>query len=690
MRDRRRHLASWLVATTAAASAVVPIASAHATPAFVAYHDRSASYNQQQMNTLPGQGYRPISLSVYDNPSAPKYAAVWVKRTGPAFHVFSGIAETNLQAYINSQRSLGYYPAILTATGPAGAGLYAGMTEASSSSKEPLIRFNLSKAGLDAWNNWAVTQSNRYTLRWAGASGTASTPAFLGVWWPNPLNAGWDYGAGDSAATFGSKFSAYVSAGMRPDFVAPGPTGYLSVWRDDVINSWSEFNNMTSAQYQSTFNSQTSSGHFPIRVQAYGSGSATRFAAIFAADEVVYPRTCSATGVANSGLAGFDNYVTSMMRSNSIRAGQLAVTKKGKLLYARGFTCAETGYQQTQPTSLFRIASTSKSLTSIAVHQLIDLGQLHYTDTMQSILNVRGPNNTSPADSRWNSITIDQLLTHQSGLPQFGGDVTIVTAAHASLPATKTEWASWAAGQPLRFNPGSMHEYNNLNFNLLGQIVEKKRGGQAYSDAVKVNIFQRLGVTRPRVGGSLLSERASGEVRYYPKPVANTTNANAAPISMLAKSVMTPAQPIVPSQYGGRNIPLGDGAGAWILAAPDYAKVLAAFDQGAANPLFTHDPIGTTKSMWTSPDNTITCRGWFAMTLKNTSNQDVATVWHNGGMEGTAALIVRRRDGLNFVLLLDSDIGLGMGQATQLSVLANNVTAWPTTDLFPSVGIPSF
>jgi CubicO group peptidase (beta-lactamase class C family) len=506
------------------------------------------------------------------------------------------------------------------------------------------------------------------------------------VYWYTPTDGGWDQTSGDSSAVFAQKLQAYMAQQMRPDLVSPGPGGYQAVWRDTRISNWQVATELTVTQYESQLSSQKNAGRLPIRVQAYGVGSGTRYAAIFAADDAVQPRPCSMTGTNNANLKAFDDYMKQWLTSHSVRAGQLAIVRYGKLVYARGFTCAEAGYPATQPTSLFRIASTSKSITGIAVHQLIDAGVLHYTDKVQSILHVTQPSGAAPADPAWSTITVDQLLTHQSGLPQSPGDLAIVKASNASLPANERQWASWAATRQLAFAPGAKHEYNNLNFSLLGQIVAKLRG-TSYAAAVTDRIYKPLGLSRPQIGGSLLSQRASGEVQYHQKLVP--TVSNAPPVPMVARSVMSSDQPYVPNQYGGRNVAMLGGSGAWMMAAPDYAKILAGFD-AAKNPFFAKNPVGTTKAMWTSPDGTATCRGWFATSYPNASGQSVATVWHNGQIEGTGAVVVRRRDGLSFVFFIDANVWVfgNSGVGPYLNKLANDVTSWPTTDLCPTVGNP--
>jgi N-acyl-D-amino-acid deacylase len=75
------------------------------------------------------------------------------------------------------------------------------------------------------------------------------------------------------------------------------------------------------------------------------------------------------TGTANRNLEPFDKLMTSFVRENKLPGASLAVTRRGKLVYARGFGYAEVKKKEpVQPASLFRIASVS--ITAVAILQL--------------------------------------------------------------------------------------------------------------------------------------------------------------------------------------------------------------------------------------------------------------------------------------------------------------------------------
>ena len=91
--------------------------------------------------------------------------------------------------------------------------------------------------------------------------------------------------------------------------------------------------------------------------------------------------TYAQTGAAVPGLEIFDIAMTNLLNDYNIKGGQLALTYKGRLIYSRGFGYANTATSTlVQPKSIFRIASLSKPVTSIAILKLIEEGQINLND----------------------------------------------------------------------------------------------------------------------------------------------------------------------------------------------------------------------------------------------------------------------------------------------------------------------
>ena len=98
--------------------------------------------------------------------------------------------------------------------------------------------------------------------------------------------------------------------------------------------------------------------------------------AIIATGTASAQRTWTVTGQEVPELAAIDEVIRHEMVQHDISASSLAITKDGRLIYARGYTWDQPGVAPVQPTSLFRTGSIAKSITSIAIHQLIEQGLL--------------------------------------------------------------------------------------------------------------------------------------------------------------------------------------------------------------------------------------------------------------------------------------------------------------------------
>ena len=98
-------------------------------------------------------------------------------------------------------------------------------------------------------------------------------------------------------------------------------------------------------------------------------------------------RSSAQTGQQVPELVNFDAAMLNLLNTYNVPGGQLAITYQGRLVYNRGFGVANTSTMDpVQPDNIFRIASISKPITSIAIMQLIENGFLNLNDT------VFGPN----------------------------------------------------------------------------------------------------------------------------------------------------------------------------------------------------------------------------------------------------------------------------------------------------------
>jgi CubicO group peptidase (beta-lactamase class C family) len=98
--------------------------------------------------------------------------------------------------------------------------------------------------------------------------------------------------------------------------------------------------------------------------------AAVSCAAILVAILVSAQQRWTVTGQEVPELAGIDDMVRNQMITHDISASSVAITKDGRLVYARGYTWDQPDVEPVQPTSLFRTGSIAKSITSTVPNRL--------------------------------------------------------------------------------------------------------------------------------------------------------------------------------------------------------------------------------------------------------------------------------------------------------------------------------
>ncbi|MEZ6038835.1 MAG: serine hydrolase [Planctomycetota bacterium] len=674
------HLPTILTRSLVALAATILLTATRVAAQF-AYHDQTLAYHQQQIAALKPAGWRMISLSIYGTVNSPLYAAVWVQRPGPDFQTFQGLTGGQYQVWSNASWQLGYRPKLLTAMGDGADPRFAGVYELAADPAGWTLH-GLTPAQLD--DERKLAQDAGLDVTTIDIYGTATDPRYIVGF--GPVSAGQHEVKSPDQATFLEHAAALVQGHARPALIATNGAGnYLSLWQSNTLLGWFAATELTSGQYQNLTNAYAAIGKYPISVQASGAGSARRFAAIWAPSDLPASPTFTKTGVAVGPLTPFDNWVQNWMTTTETRAAALAVVKDARLVFARGYTNDVPAYPITQPTSLFEIASNSKPITAIAMAQHFHRPQsgMSPSDTMLSHLPF-----AQPLDPRVAQIRLDTLLTHQGGWDRDVQDVgfdpmfydrTIATALGISLPISKVDIYTYMLGQQLLdVAPDSEYHYSNFGYSILGRVLEANNPGLSYGQIIDRDIFQPLGLTRPRLARSLFAGLWPGEVTYHPW------------VPGIARTVVDGSGDIVPRQYGVANKETMDSHGGWVMAAPDYAKILAAFDLGASNPLMG---VPAVTEMWTlAPGFASLTQGWRMRSVADGTGGQVRMHYHGGLLAGAASFIAKREDGLSFVFFTNGDKQSLHGDVhgNELSLLANQITAWPSHDLFYSTGIPPF
>jgi len=441
---------------------------------------------------------------------------------------------------------------------------------------------------------------------------------------------------------------------------------------------------MTPDGYQTEFNTWTGKSFFPVCVQAAGSSAASaRFAALFVQSENTVTKQFHATGpVANTDI---DNVIRQAMQDSPVRHASLAIVHGTKLVYARGYTMAEPDWPVVQPTTFFRVASVSKTVTALAVFQLIESGKLKLSDKLQNILQLKTPSGGSPSDSRFGDITVQHLLEHKSGLnPGAFNDgpavmQAFVQAGHpASLPVTAAMTDSYIASLGMVSTPGSSQAYNNCGYYLLGRVVAHLRGKSRPIDAYQAALFDPLGIHRIRRAASLISAQPNDEARYQDPNIP------------VGPSEMTPDRPLVPSEYGTEQLEIMEGSGGLTGAPTDIARLIAIMIDQKDNPALKRATI--TGMLSDGAALTAAGMGRAGYGFDALVDQGGGNFYgQKGGSLASSGNVLELNGQWGFALCWG-------GKATAATSwypdyptvmnIAKNV-AWGTGDLFPQFGMPS-
>ncbi|MBA0448567.1 serine hydrolase domain-containing protein [Stenotrophomonas maltophilia] len=174
------------------------------------------------------------------------------------------------------------------------------------------------------------------------------------------------------------------------------------------------------------------------------------------------------------------------LRTQDALSGALLVARKGEVLldWRGGDADREAGIPVDADTR-FRLASSNKMFTAVAILQLVQAGRLGLDDRIGERL----PDypNQGVADA----VTVRQLLTHTSGLGDFFGDDF---EQYSSSLKTLDDYVQHFAKDAPHFTPGSQDSYSNYGFIVLGRIIEAV-SGQSYYAYVEDHILRPAGMT---------------------------------------------------------------------------------------------------------------------------------------------------------------------------------------------------
>jgi CubicO group peptidase (beta-lactamase class C family) len=201
--------------------------------------------------------------------------------------------------------------------------------------------------------------------------------------------------------------------------------------------------------------------------------------------------------------------------SRKVFMGTVLVARGDEILLDKGYGFAnlELDVPDTPPTK-FRLGSVTKQFTSAAIMLLQERGKINVNDLVKKYM--------PDAPAAWDKITIFNILTHTSGIPNYTNFPEY--PALQAIPTTPQKLVARFIDKPLDFQPGEKYSYSNSGYIVLGYLVEKL-SGETYEKFLQENIFAPLGMNDSGYDSNtaLIPHRAEG---YAPNPAGGILNAD--------------------------------------------------------------------------------------------------------------------------------------------------------------------
>lgn len=304
-----------------------------------------------------------------------------------------------------------------------------------------------------------------------------------------------------------------------------------------------------------------------------------------------------------TGWAAFDFFLADALIRNGNTAASVAVSIGGDVVHraAMGARTPRDG-DRAEPDDRFRIASISKTLTAIALLQLVEEGIVGLDEPVGR----RAAEHVGVADPTRaiESITVRQLLNHTAGFGKyrsvfFGGQAVDCRDA-----------ARMGLGRSPGSTPGGTYRYSNMNYCVAGQVIEALTGDD-YDDAVYERVLAPLGISGPRLAAT-----------FDPGP----------------------DEILHPATLGRNYMETLGAAGAWIATPADLVTVLDALDP--STPGHKLLDAATLESMKTPVGGQRGQRGYGLGLLLYGGER----YGHTGTIEATHAMAMNRGDGVTWAI----------------------------------------
>lgn len=239
-----------------------------------------------------------------------------------------------------------------------------------------------------------------------------------------------------------------------------------------------------------------------VRRQAVKVGGMAALTLLISASAPTLPRlSAQVSRPTADDLTAMDQRIQAEMVDNNIPGVLIGVASRGRLVHVQSYGMANVELRvPVTDSTVFEIGSISKQFVATAVMLLVEEGRVGLDDGIHEYLH--------DLPSEWLGVTVRQLLTHTSGIPDYE---EIQTYEAYRFRFTPEQIIRVAHSRPMDFEPGAGWYYSNTGYFLLSLIVERIEG-RRLGQVLQSRIFEPLGMNQTRLADpeDIIPHRASG------------------------------------------------------------------------------------------------------------------------------------------------------------------------------------
>jgi CubicO group peptidase (beta-lactamase class C family) len=203
-------------------------------------------------------------------------------------------------------------------------------------------------------------------------------------------------------------------------------------------------------------------------------------------------------------VSSAESYLDSLLRPYLSKYGlpavAAAVVKNGKTV-----TAGAVGKRRVDsniPVTMydrFHVGSNTKAMTALLAAIMVEEGKLNWTSTIAGVF----PELAGRMDAGLGAVTLEQLLSHTSGIPGDNDEIIGVYIKAMSQEGNLDEMRYWLVGEwgkrPPATKPGAQYQYSNMGYTIAGAMIERS-GKKTWDELIMERVFKPMNLKTAGLG----------------------------------------------------------------------------------------------------------------------------------------------------------------------------------------------